>query len=311
MPLQRTEVRPGYLELREVEANIFAVMWKVPGQGEYRLAIEPRFPDFCRWIGERLTAQTGGAFFERGRIRCERNIGGERISIDGLSATQTDVLARIEARDGRTQTARLTPGQPDVTVSADPSRLEVVWTYLQLGIEHILTGFDHLLFVLCLVLLIPKVSRLLATITAFTLAHSITLAAATLGIVNVPSPPVEATIALSIVFLAGELARKGSSDGITRSYPWLVAFTFGLLHGLGFAGALAEVGLPQGQIPTALLFFNIGVELGQVLFVAAVLAVMALIRSMRPVIPRWLEFVPPYAIGTLATVWVLQRVAAF
>ena len=233
--------------------------------------------------------QAGDAFFERGRIRCERNLAGEQISIDGLSATQTDVLVRIEARHGRTQTARVTPGQPDFTVSADPSSpgggLDIPSAWRR---AH-LTGFDHLLFVLCLVLLIPKVSRLLATITAFTLAHSITLAAATLGIVNVPGPPVEATIALSIVFLASELARKGSQDAIARSYPWLVAFTFGLLHGLGFAGALAEMGLPQGQIPTALLFFNIGVELGQLVFVTAALAIIPLVRLARPVIPRWME----------------------
>jgi hydrogenase/urease accessory protein HupE len=188
----------------------------------------------------------------------------------------------------------------------------VAAAYLTLGVEHILTGIDHLLFVLALLLLTRGTWRLVKTVTAFTVAHSITLGLATLGIVHVPSKPVEAIIALSIVFVAAEIvqARRGH-QGLAARVPWIVAFTFGLLHGFGFAGALSETGLPAGHIPVALLFFNLGVEAGQLLFVAAMLAVMACARHIQMVWPRWAGLVPPYAIGGLASFWVIQRVAAF
>jgi hypothetical protein len=233
------EVRPGYLELREIEPGLFSTTWKLPARGTFRLAIEPAYPAFCRLVGEPFTSQVDDSFIERGRLRCEQALAGGRILIRGLQATQTDVLLRVEAVDGAVLTGRLTPSHPDFTLPAKPSRLGVFSIYLQLGIEHILTGVDHLLFVLCLILLVRSIRKLLATVTAFTLAHSITLAAATLGLVNVPAAPVEASIALSIVFLAGELLREPARrSGVTVSYPWLVAFSFGLLHGLGFAGAL-------------------------------------------------------------------------
>ena len=192
----------------------------------------------------------------------------------------------------------------------------MVRTYTILGIEHILSGFDHLLFVLALVLLVQGTRRLLVTITAFTAAHSLTLAGATLGWVHVPGPPVEASIALSIVFVASEIVhtRQGRYS-VTQHYPWVVAFTFGLLHGFGFAGALAEVGLPQSSIPIALLFFNVGVEIGQLMFVGAVLAVIAVGwragQRLRLSQPAWLWRIAPYAIGALASFWLVERVAAF
>ena len=196
-------------------------------------------------------------------MSCTRGLEGQRIAIDRLDGTLTDVLVRIENTDGSVRTARLTPSAPSFIVPEQPGPLMVLRAYVGLGVEHILFGVDHLLFVLCLLLLVKSLRQLLATITAFTLAHSITLAAATLGFIHVPTAPVEATIALSIVFLASELVRGEAGRGaVTRSYPWLVAFSFGLLHGLGFAGALAEVGLPQGEIPLALFAFNVGVELG-------------------------------------------------
>jgi hydrogenase/urease accessory protein HupE len=192
----------------------------------------------------------------------------------------------------------------------------VVRTYAILGIEHILSGFDHLLFVLALVLLVQGTRRLLFTITAFTVAHSLTLAGATLGWVHVPGPPVEASIALSIVFVASEIVqtRRGRYS-VTQHYPWVVAFTFGLLHGFGFAGALAQVGLPQSSIPIALLFFNVGVEVGQLLFVGAVLAVITVGcgagQRLRLSQPPWLWRIAPYAIGALASFWLVERIAAF
>jgi hydrogenase/urease accessory protein HupE len=304
------EVRPGYLELRETEPSLFATTWKVPALGDYRLAIEPVFPDYCRPIGESMTAQLDSAYIERGWIRCAQGLAGARILIRGLEVTQTDVLVRIEAADGSVKTARLTPSQPAFTVPAQPSRLSVFWTYSQLGVEHILTGVDHLLFVLCLVFLVRTVRKLLATVTAFSIAHSITLAAATLGFVHVPVPPVEATIALSIVFLACELLHDPTSrSNITRSYPWLVAFSFGLLHGLGFAGALAEVGLPQGEIPVALFSFNVGVECGQLAFITAVFSLGYLVRAAIPRIPTWSLRAVAYGIGCIASYWIFERLA--
>ena len=238
------------------------------------------------------------------------------IHIDGLERTSTDVLVRFDFADGATEAHRLTPGDPSFTVPTQPSRLEVVRTYLLLGIEHILSGIDHLVFVLALLILVKGVRRLIFTVTAFTIAHSLTLAGATLGYVQMPGPPIEATIALSIMFVAAEIihSRRGR-PGLTEKYPWVVAFTFGLLHGFGFAGALAQIGLPQTSIPVALLFFNVGVEIGQLLFIASVFTIIALARRItrRINIPRpaWSWAVPPYAIGSLAVFWVIQRIAAF
>ena len=305
------EVRPGYLELRESESGVFSTTWKVPARGDYRLAIQPSYPVFCRQIGEPMTAQADSAFIERGRIRCDKPLAGARIVIRGLEATQTDVLVRVEGADSAVETDRLTPSQPDFIVPAKPSHLAILGTYFQLGVEHILTGVDHLLFVLCLMLLVRDVRMLLATVTAFTVAHSITLAGATLGFVNVRSAPVEATIALSIVFLASELLRDPAQrSDITQYYPWLVAFSFGLLHGLGFAGALAEVGLPHGEIPLALFSFNVGVECGQLAFIAITLSVIYLGRLALRHSPVWAPRVAAYAIGCIASYWVFERLAA-
>ncbi|SEF15327.1 Hydrogenase/urease accessory protein HupE [Rhizobiales bacterium GAS191] len=305
------EVRPGFLELREIEPGAYATTWKVPARGEFHLAIEPVYPEFCRSIGELTTSEADNAFIARGRIRCERSLQGARILIRGLEATQTDVLVRVEAVDGAVETERVTPSHPDFTVSERPSRLTVLWTYFQLGVEHILTGVDHLLFVLCLVLLVRKARKLIATVTAFTIAHSITLAAATLGFVNVPAPPVEATIALSIVFLASEVCRDPiHRSAVTQGYPWLVAFSFGLLHGLGFAGALAEIGLPHGEIPLALFAFNVGVECGQLAFIAAVLSAGLLARVLVPRTPAWALRAAAYAVGCIASYWVFERLSS-
>jgi hydrogenase/urease accessory protein HupE len=253
-----------------------------------------------------------GAYVERRRVQRDGGLTGQTLHIDGLAATKIDVLARIDRGHGRIQTTRITPDAPAFRVEATPTAGQVSRTYLVLGVEHILLGIDHLLFVLALVLLVGGWKRLAATITAFTVAHSMTLAAAVLGFVHVPGPPVEACIALSIVFVAAEIvhARQGKSS-LTARAPWLVAFTFGLLHGLGFAGALSEVGLPQLAIPLALLFFNLGVELGQLAFVAVVIGVMAALRRLPAPTPPWGWRVAPYAIGTVAMFWVIQRVYAF
>lgn len=306
------EVRPGFLELRETSPGEFATTWKVPALGAMRLAIEPDYPSFCRAIGEPVTSFVDDAFVQRGHLRCDKPLAGAEIAIRGLAATQTDVLVRIEGADGGVETGRATPSRPAFIVPEQPNAITVLQTYCALGVEHILGGVDHLLFVLGLVLLVRDLRRLLWTVTAFTLAHSITLAAATLGWLDVPSAPVEATIALSIVFLAAELLREPADrSDLAHRYPWLIAFSFGLLHGLGFAGALAEVGLPRGEIPLALFAFNLGVELGQLAFVAAALLLgFVLARALSP---RWLHLatrVAAYGIGGVAAYWTIERTVA-
>ncbi|HVY66742.1 MAG TPA: HupE/UreJ family protein, partial [Gammaproteobacteria bacterium] len=250
--------------------------------------------------------------FQHGALHCPGGLGGKQFRVAGLADTQTDVLLRIEHLDGSSSNQRLTRDAPAVTIPERPSALEVVRTYVVLGVEHILLGVDHLLFVLALLLLVRGVRRLVATVTAFTVAHSITLGAATLGFVHVPPAPVEAVIALSILFLASELARRhaGGEADLTERFPWLVAFSFGLLHGFGFAGALSEVGMPAQAVPLALLFFNVGVEIGQLAFIGAVLGVGWLIRRSALHAPRQWQRLAAYAIGSVAAFWVVERTVA-
>jgi len=304
------EVRPAFLDLSETASNQFLMTWKVPALGDFRLSIAPRLPASCHLVGELTSMQAGGAFIEHGRVNCDLKLAGQTIAIDRLDATMTDVLVRIQTSDGTVRSARLTPSSPSFTVPAQAGPFMVQSAYIGLGIEHILFGVDHLLFVLCLLLLVRGIRNLPATVTAFTLAHSITLAAATLGFIQIPAAPVEATIALSIVFLAIELVRGDARHTVARLYPWLVAFTFGLLHGLGFAGALAEVGLPHGEIPLALFAFNVGVELGQLAFVAAVLSLARLVRILPLRLPVWAPRAAGYAIGSIAAFWVFARLAS-
>lgn len=306
------EVRPAYLELRELQSGEFAVLWKTPMRGDLRLALTPTFSATISKVSPVSNRESGGAAIQSWKIRTSEPLRGQVLGIEGLEATMTDALVRIEFADGTSWLQRLKPQQPSVTIPRSQSTASVAWEYLVLGVEHILLGIDHLLFVLALVLIVVGWKRLLGTITAFTLAHSCTLAAATLGLVQVPGPPVEAVIALSIVFVAAEIIRgRHGRAGLTARAPWVVAFGFGLLHGFGFAGALSEIGLPQGHIPMALLFFNVGVELGQLMFIAVALGLIILLRRLLHRLPRWSGLVPPYAIGSLAMFWVIQRVAAF
>jgi len=307
------EVRPAYLELRQVTADTYDVLWKVPARGQdLRLGVYVRFPEGTTALSEPAGFLGEGAYTEQWRVRHPGGLEGQTITIDGLVATRIDVLARVVHDDGETQTARLLPDRPSFEVASTPSGGDVAATYLGLGVEHILLGIDHLLFVLALVLLVKGWKRLVGTITAFTLSHSLTLVAATLGVLQVPGPPVEACIALSIAFVAAEIVRgERGRPGLTARAPWLVAFSFGLLHGLGFAGALANVGLPAQAIPLALLFFNLGVEVGQLAFIGALLAVMASARRLPLQTPTWGWRLAPYSIGAVAMFWVIERIAAF
>jgi len=305
--------RPAYLEIREIGGERYDVLLKVPSQGdEMRLSIDVRFPAGTREVEQRRGQFVADGHIESWRIERPGGLVGGSVEIVGRAAGVTDVLARVERLDGTSQVESLPPGRAVFVVEPPLGLAQTAWTYLVLGVEHILAGIDHLLFVLSLLLIVRGLKRIAVTITAFTLAHSLTLAAATLGFVHVPGPPVEAAIALSIVFVAAEVVRGlRGAPGLTAQAPWLVAFIFGLLHGFGFAGALAEVGLPQKAIPVALATFNVGVELGQLMFVATVIAVVALCSRLPARMPRWSAWVPPYAIGTIAMLWVAERVASF
>jgi hydrogenase/urease accessory protein HupE len=316
------EVRPAYLQLHQSSADTYDVLWKVPGRGEaMRLSLDVELPADCARLSEPRSSFVNNAFTERWSVKRAGGLTGGTIHIAGLTATMTDVLVRLERLDGTTQVARLTPSTPSFVVEATPNTRQVAGTYTRLGIEHILSGVDHLLYILAMLFLVKGWRRVVATMSAFTATHSLTLTAATLGWVHVPQPPVEACIALSIVFVAREIvcSRRGQA-GLTERWPWVVSFTFGLLHGCGFAGALSEVGLPQTAIPVALLFFNVGVEIGQLLFIAAVVAFMVCGRKtmqrFRPStfnfqFATFLHLAPPYVIGSVAMFWVIQRLAGF
>ena len=311
-PAWAHESRPAFLELSESAGNQWSVVWKLPTRGDRVLSLTPVFPDFCTETSRPEARQTGGAQVRRWALDCPQSLVGETVYIENLDSTLTDVLVRVARVDGTVQTARPTPTQPFFIVQAEPGAFEVAGTYFKLGVEHIWGGIDHLLFVFALLLIAKGWRRLVWAITAFTVSHSITLGAATLGFVNVPQGPVEAIIALSIVFLAMEIVHglRGRS-GLAAASPWLVAGSFGLLHGFGFAGALAEVGLPQKEIPLALLFFNVGVEAGQLLFVAAALLGGMLLKNITAVQVRLATTACAYAIGGVAAFWTVERIVGF
>ena len=312
LPGMTHEVRPGYLEVTETAPERYQVLWKVPMKGDAVLRMSPLFPETCQEQTPPSSRAVAAAMVKQWTIVCAGGLKDVEVTIEGLQHTLTDVLVRVTHSGGSTQTVRLAPDNIVFTVSGEPSTLEVITTYMSLGIEHILLGVDHLLFVFALLLIVQGWRRLVGTITAFTVAHSITLAAATLGYVNVPQAPVEAVIALSILFLATEIIHMlQGRTGLAQRYPWLVAFIFGLLHGFGFAGALTEIGLPPSDIPLALLFFNVGVEVGQLIFVAGVLLIGMILRRLISQPMRWVETVITYMIGGIAAFWTIERVAAF
>lgn len=309
-------LQPGYLELRLVDTDLYSVLWKKPANRGKPMAISAALPGNCDQATPPHPIWDGMAYLSRWTARCNGGLEGGTIRIDGLDQTSTDVLVRFDFADGRTESRRLTPENSSFTVSGIPSPFEVVRTYLALGFKHILEGIDHLVFVLALLILVKGIRLLVATVTAFTLAHSFTLVGATLGLVQVPGPPVEAAIALSIMFVASEIIHsKSGRTGLAERYPWVVAFIFGLLHGLGFAGALAQIGLPQSSIPIALLFFNVGVEIGQLFFIACVFSIVAMgrvfIRNINMPKMTWASNVPPYFIGSVAAFWTIQRLVSF
>ena len=307
------EIRPAFLQIREVEPNTYDMLWKTPAQGEMRLALNIILPKDCTAAGEPRSSMVGGAVLQHWRTICTGGIVGKPIEIENLSHTLTDAIIRYEPLDGSDKTLRVKPDNPITEIPAAQAWTEVASTYVFLGVEHILLGFDHLMFVLALLLLVRDVHRLIGAITAFTVAHSITLAGTTFGWIKLASAPVEATIALSIMFVAVEITRvRAGRYSLTATMPWLASFSFGLLHGFGFAGALREIGIPEDAAPLALLFFNIGVEAGQLTFIAAVLTIMFMWKRIAPttLTTRLGDYswqAPVYIIGITSAFWFIQR----
>jgi hydrogenase/urease accessory protein HupE len=308
------DLRPGYLEIREMVSAppaeySYAITWKAPISPGLAERVVPDFPANCTISSVPERMMDAQALLARWTIGCSTSLAGRTVGLTGIEDTSSDALMRYQTLAGETQAARLTPSQPVTTIAAKPGRWQVARTYFATGIEHILTGYDHLLFVLSLVLLLNGTRRVVAAVTAFTIAHSLTLIATTLQLVSLPRAPVEAAIALSIVFLAVEIVkRQPGTSRLSERIPWIVAFLFGLLHGFGFAGALAEIGLPNGEIPTALLTFNLGVEAGQLIIVATAIAALSGLKRFKA---RWLrpaETVIAYAIGAVSAMWLIERI---
>ena len=305
------EMRPGYLEIGETDSGEYRILWKIPSRSGMRMRIEPILPDTCRDRTVPSRKQYSGSYVERRTVACgKEGLSGKTVFIDGLSLSLTDVLVRVNFADGRSQTVLLKPQTPFFQIIDTQQTSQAFVSYINMGIEHILYGIDHLLFVLGLIFLSSGWRSLLKTITAFTVGHSISLALATFDIIRVPTQPLNAVIALSIVFLAGELSRaRRRKVSLTIRCPWVVSFGFGLLHGLGFAGALIALGLPDFDIPPALFFFNVGVEVGQILFVSIVLILMVSLKKIRLELPPRLSSIPEYIIGTTASYWFAGYIA--
>jgi hypothetical protein len=295
-PVRAHEPTIAVLELRDQGKGHYLGSWTLP---PVDMTLKPIFPAQCRWVQPQLDCGARGL------------VG--RLSFEGLGSKQSATMIRVIAQNGDVQTYTVSAGNPNVTVATEPGANLAVWlelanTYVNLGIDHILLGIDHLLFVLGLIWLVRSRWMLVKTITSFTVAHSISLAAATFGWVGVPTAPLNAAIALSIVFVGVEIVKLNRGEvGLTARYPWIVAFSFGLLHGLGFATALINLGIPKSTLPIALLFFNVGVEIGQLAFVLVVLALIWAHRRAQATLPRWSASVPAYAIGAVATFWLLTR----
>jgi hydrogenase/urease accessory protein HupE len=309
------EIRPAYLQIDATDSGSYDVIWKVPSRDGTVLDIQPKFdPAFTLTETGEVALLEGFAVY-RYRLTGEKELPGTKIAIVNLPQTTVDVLANVNLRDGTKHTFLMHPKTNAAAIPRSASKWNVAVIYARLGMEHILLGFDHLLFVLALIILAKSFGRIVKTVTAFTVAHSITLSLAVLGYVHVPGTPVEATIALSIVFLAMEILRAiDGKETLTGRRPWLVAFAFGLLHGLGFAGALSRIGLPQMEIPLALASFNIGVELGQIAFVAVVFLGITILKRILDVQRDWpiaVRKIPAYAIGAVSAFWLIDRLSGF
>jgi hydrogenase/urease accessory protein HupE len=306
-PVSAHEVRPAYLQVDQIGDARYSVLWRTPLLSGVRLPVLLRFSDGIQIVAGPAEQVLPDSVIERSIIEAPDGLVGQRINFVGLQASITDVMVRVKLEDGTVTTTMVRPSQAWAEVKPRQGFFQVVTLFVVEGIEHILFGFDHLLFVLALMLIVRSTRTLIFTITAFTVAHSITLTLATLGWVSLPTGPVEIMIAFSIVLVSAEIvAMERGQTSLAISAPWVVAFAFGLLHGFGFASALKNLGLPQGDIPLALFCFNLGVEIGQLMFVALILATLALLRKILEV-PRRAVLTSAYSIGIIAAYWTLER----
>ncbi len=303
---------PGYLEIRQIASGTWSVHWRKPDVNGQPMAIRAVLPDSCTPARGPDPFSDGRAWVSSWVVECSEGIAGQSIAIEGLEAQQNDVLVRLHPFGVAPTTLRFTSDTAVQNIPAEQTTWSVFAAYFQLGFEHILEGWDHLLFVFALFILVRDAWSLVGAVTAFTLAHSITLALATFGVLNVPGPPVEAVIALSIVFLAMEIVKgREGQFRLSEQKPWIVCFGFGLLHGLGFAGALADIGLPSNDIPAALLAFNLGVEAGQLSFVAALALLVAIWRLIALPISQKATVAIAYGIGSVSMYWLIERTSGF
>lgn len=305
------ELRPGYVEFTQVSALEWALVWKSPMKGGFTQFTKPDLPRNCVFHGLPKRVITNGSMVTTSAVKCVGQVGGGFIGLENFEAAQSDVLVRVAPLARPVQTFRLTPAEPRQIIAEKPDRWQVARTYFVTGVDHIIFGYDHLLFVVALVLLLSGIWNVFKAVTAFTIAHSLTLVGTTLGVIGLPQQPVEAVIALSIMFLAVEIIkRKPGQLRLSERIPWVVAFGFGLLHGFGFAGALKEIGLPESDILTALLTFNLGVEAGQVAIVVVTGCILAVFRIRFTKVQPAAIKAATYAIGTIASFWFIERILA-
>ena len=318
---QAHDARPNYVQITETDLNTFSIMWKVPASMPGGALPYPTMPEGCFADRQPAWQLTGAEYIGQQVFRCDAGLSGRMVGIEFPTINPSlSTLYKIRLANGENHLRILKPSETEWTVPDAENRFAVATQYTALGIEHIWIGIDHLLFVACLLFIARTPRRLLITITGFTVAHSITLALSALNLVRIPTPPVEAMIALSVVFMAWEIA-KGNKNSLTYRFPVAVAASFGLLHGFGFAAVLRDIGLPQTELPTALLFFNVGVEIGQVLFVLALVtaflvlrpAFVRMLRSATDNDVHWSSLTVPasYLIGAVASMWMIERVAGF
>jgi hydrogenase/urease accessory protein HupE len=308
---QADEIRPGYVAFTQESATGWALSWKLPMRGGLTPESRPILPGGCMIEGEPQRAIAGVAVEFRAKVTCKEAVAGGKIGMSAMVTSQTDILVRVAPLGRPVQALRLTADVPVATIAEKPDRWRVAKTYFLIGVEHILFGYDHLLFVVCLVLLLSGLWTIAKAVTAFTVAHSVTLIGTTMGLIGLPQAPVEAVIALSIMFLAVEILKKDPDrPRLSERLPWLVALFFGLLHGFGFAGALREVGLPESDVPTALLTFNLGVEAGQLLIVVAAIAMFRVLRRCPESAGQAALKLGAYAIGVTASYWFIERLIA-
>ena len=303
---------PALFEIRETNGGGLDVRWKASLLQPTGVDLRPSLPLHCTPLGEPVGSVDGASASLRWTAACGAGgLVGETLRVEGLDGSGIDVILRVELADGRRIQRVLSRGDAAFTVPQRAQRLGVVADFGALGVQHIATGLDHLLFVFGLLLWVHGRRRLVATITAFTVGHSVTLSLAVLGVVAFSARWVEVAIAVSLLVLAAELARPASPAPSTLGRrPWMLALSFGLLHGFGFAGALAEAGLPIGEIPLALFAFNAGIEAGQLAFVAGVLLLRPMVERLAVGSPVWLTRAPVYAMGSLAAYWCFERGAA-